>query len=92
MRALGRRGVGSARNRFCKESESRRSERTPGLPTRSTRRSLATFLLGNGKYGLAQMQNLDRLPATGAVIIAPPLKIVNGSGPPVRIIALVERS
>jgi len=51
-----------------------------------------SFLLGNDKYGLAQLQNLDRLPATGAVVIAPPLKIVGGSGSPVRVIALVERS
>jgi kynurenine formamidase len=51
-----------------------------------------SFLLGNDKYGLAQLQNLDRLPATGAVVIAPPLKIVGGSGSPVRVVALVERS
>ena len=50
-----------------------------------------TFFLGNGKYGLAQLQNLDRLPPTGAVVVAPPLKIVGGSGSPVRVIALVER-
>lgn len=48
------------------------------------------FLMGNNKYGLTQLQNLDRLPATGAVVIAPPLKIVKGSGSPVRVIALVE--
>ncbi|KHL18923.1 kynurenine formamidase [Mumia flava] len=50
-----------------------------------------SFLLGNDKYGLAQLQNLDQLPPTGAVVIAPPLKIVGGSGSPVRVIALVER-
>lgn len=49
-----------------------------------------TFLLGADKYGITQLQNLDRLPATGAVIIAPPLKIVGGSGSPVRVLALVE--
>lgn len=49
-----------------------------------------SFLLGNGKYGLAQLQNLHRLPATGAVVLAPPLKIVGGSGSPVRVLALVE--
>lgn len=49
------------------------------------------FLLGEGKYGLAQLQHLDRLPPTGAVVIAPPLKIVGGSGSPVRVLALVER-
>ncbi|MGO1509393.1 MAG: cyclase family protein [Actinomycetaceae bacterium] len=48
------------------------------------------FFLGNGKYGLAQLQNLDRLPVTGAVILTAPLKIVGGSGSPTRAIALVE--
>ena len=48
-------------------------------------------LLGAGKYGLTQLQNLARLPATGAVVIAGPLPIVGGSGSPCRAIALVER-
>lgn len=49
------------------------------------------FFMGAGKYGLAQLQNLDQLPTTGAVIIASPLKIVTGSGSPARVIALVEQ-
>ena len=49
------------------------------------------FLLGNGKYGLAQLQNLSALPPTGAVVVAAPLRIVGGSGSPVRVLALVER-
>ena len=49
-----------------------------------------SFLLGAGKYGLTQLQNLARLPATGAVVIAGPLPIVNGSGSPARVLALVE--
>jgi kynurenine formamidase len=49
------------------------------------------FLLGNGKFGLAQLQNLELLPPTGAVVIAAPLRIVGGSGSPVRVVALVER-
>ena len=48
-------------------------------------------LLGAGKYGLTQLQNLARLPATGAVVIASPLPIAGGSGSPCRAIALVER-
>ena len=44
---------------------------------------------GAGKFGLASLTNLDRLPATGAVVIAAPLKLVNGSGSPVRVLALV---
>lgn len=43
---------------------------------------------GNGKFGLASLCNLDQLPPTGAVIIAAPLKIVGGSGSPVRVLAL----
>ncbi|WP_405151353.1 cyclase family protein [Sphaerisporangium sp. NBC_01403] len=50
-----------------------------------------SFLLGAGKYGLTQLRNLDRLPVTGSVVIAPPLPIVGGSGSPVRVLALVER-
>ncbi|WP_084956344.1 cyclase family protein [Thermoactinospora rubra] len=50
-----------------------------------------SFLLGHDKYGLTQLRNLDRLPATGAVVIAPPLPIVGGSGSPVRVLALVDR-
>jgi kynurenine formamidase len=45
---------------------------------------------GAGKFGLASLCNLDRLPPTGAVVIAAPLKIVNGSGSPLRVLALVE--
>ncbi len=48
-------------------------------------------LMGNGKYGLTQLQNLAQLPPTGAVIIAGPLPIVTGSGAPARVLALVER-
>ena len=49
-----------------------------------------SYLLGNDKYGLTQLRNLDRLPATGAVVIAGPLPIVGGSGSPCRVLALVE--
>jgi kynurenine formamidase len=44
---------------------------------------------GAGKFGLASLCNLDRLPPTGAVVIAAPLKIVNGSGSPVRVLAIM---
>lgn len=49
------------------------------------------FLLGADKYGLTQLQNLVRLPPTGAVVVAAPLPIVGGSGSPARVLALVER-
>ena len=50
-----------------------------------------SFLLGHDKYGLTQLRNLDRLPPTGAVVVAAPLPIVHGSGSPARVLALVER-
>jgi kynurenine formamidase len=43
---------------------------------------------GAGKYGLASLCNLDRLPPTGAIVIAAPLKLVNGSGSPARVLAI----
>lgn len=46
---------------------------------------------GNSKYGLTQLRNLDKLPTTGAVVVAAPLPIVNGSGSPCRVLALVAR-
>jgi kynurenine formamidase len=45
---------------------------------------------GSGCFGLASLCNLDQLPPTGAVVIAAPLKIVGGSGSPLRVLALVE--
>ncbi len=47
-----------------------------------------TIMHGAGKFGLASLCNLDQLPATGAIVIAAPLKIVNGSGSPLRVIAI----
>jgi kynurenine formamidase len=41
--------------------------------------------------GLENVANLDRVPATGAWVIALPMKIAGGSGGPVRIVALVPR-
>jgi kynurenine formamidase len=49
------------------------------------------FMLGAGKYGLTQLANLDRLPPTGSVLIAAPLKITDGTGSPARVLALVPR-
>jgi kynurenine formamidase len=47
-----------------------------------------TLMHGAGRFGLASLRHLDQLPATGAVVIAAPLKIVRGSGSPLRVIAL----
>ena len=48
-----------------------------------------TFMHGAGRYGLQCLANLDLLPPTGSVVIAAPLKILRGSGSPVRALALV---
>jgi kynurenine formamidase len=45
---------------------------------------------GNGRHGLQWLTNLDLLLPTGAVILCPPLKIKQGSGSPLRVLALVE--
>ena len=50
------------------------------------------FMHGATKFGLASLTNLDKLPPKGAVILAAPLKIVKGSGSPLRVLALVEES
>ncbi|MCC6914272.1 MAG: cyclase family protein [Rhodospirillaceae bacterium] len=44
---------------------------------------------GAGRYGLQCLANLDLLPAVGAFVIAAPLKIADGSGSPLRVLALV---
>jgi len=54
---------------------------TPPFPNHAT-------MHGAGKFGLASLCNLDQLPPTGAVVIAAPLKIVDGSGSPLRVVAL----
>ena len=51
-----------------------------------------SYLLGAGKYGLTQLANLARLPATGSLLVVAPLKIVRGSGSPARVFALVPRA
>ena len=48
-------------------------------------------MLGAGKLGLTQLQNLDRLPPTGFALAVLPLPIVGGSGSPARVVALVEK-
>ncbi len=49
-------------------------------------------LLGAGKYGLTQLQNVAMLPPQGTVLIVAPLPITGGSGSPCRALALVERA
>jgi kynurenine formamidase len=49
-----------------------------------------SFLLGAGKYGLTQLANLAELPPTGALLVVAPLKLVDGTGSPSRVFALVD--
>ena len=46
-------------------------------------------LNGANIYGLENVANLDRLPPTGATVIALPMKITGGTGGPTRIIAVL---
>ena len=50
-----------------------------------------TRILGENRYGLASLCNLNRLPPTGALLFAAPLKIVKGTGSPLRVLALVAK-
>jgi kynurenine formamidase len=47
------------------------------------------FVLGAGRYGLTQLANLAELPPTGALIVVAPLKLVDGTGSPSRVLALI---
>ena len=47
------------------------------------------YMHGKGRYGLQCLTNLDLLPPKGSVILAAPLKIKQGSGSPLRVLALV---
>ena len=50
---------------------------------------LHNLLLGAGRLGLTQLANLDRLPATGALLVVAPLRLVGGTGSPSRVYAFV---
>ncbi|WP_283176623.1 cyclase family protein [Gemmobacter sp. 24YEA27] len=47
------------------------------------------LLHANNRFGLASLVNLDKLPAKGAILIAAPLKIKQGTGSPIRALALI---
>jgi kynurenine formamidase len=48
-----------------------------------------SYLLGAGKYGVTQLANLAELPPTGAVVVVAPLRLVDGTGSPARVLAFV---
>jgi len=43
----------------------------------------------HNRYGLSSLVNLEELPPKGAILIVAPLKIQDGTGSPVRVLALV---
>ena len=49
------------------------------------------ILHGAGRCGLQCLANLDLLPPTGTLLLAAPLKIRDGSGSPLRVLALAPR-
>jgi kynurenine formamidase len=48
-----------------------------------------SLMHGSGRFGLQCLVNLDLLPPTGSLLITAPLKILHGSGSPLRVLALV---
>ncbi|WP_343232577.1 cyclase family protein [Microvirga antarctica] len=49
-----------------------------------------SLMHGAGRFGLQCLTGLELLPPKGALLITPPLKILRGSGSPLRVLALVE--
>ena len=49
-----------------------------------------SYLLGAGKYGITQLANLGAAAPTGAIVVVAPLKLVRGTGSPVRVLRLVR--
>jgi kynurenine formamidase len=50
------------------------------------------YLHGAGKYGMSLLANLHRLPPTGAIVLAAPLRIGGGSGSPMRALGFVPHA
>ena len=69
---------------FLAEERGQASALEPNFPCHN-------MMHGANKCGLASLCNLDQLPPTGAVLIAAPLKIKDGSGSPARVLALVPQ-
>jgi len=48
------------------------------------------YTLAHSLYHLENVTNLDRIPASGAIVVVAPIKLEGGSGGPVRVFALVR--
>lgn len=49
------------------------------------------LLHANNRFGLASLANLSKLPAKGAILLVAPLKILRGTGSPIRALALAPK-
>lgn len=49
------------------------------------------YLHRDNSFGLVRLANLGQLPPKGAILIVTPLKIQNGTGSPIRALALVPQ-
>ena len=54
--------------------------------------TLRNFIEATGLRSIRRLPIFDHPPAKGAVLIAAPLKIENGTGSPIRALALVPRA
>ena len=62
----------------------------PGLDTDATKSMESeTYVLGNGHYQIEVMTNLNKLPPTGAWIVATWPKVKGGLGFPARVFAVL---
>lgn len=60
-------------------------------PGRNKKLTVHRIFHGAGKFHLENLTHLERVPPRGALLLAFPIPIVNGSGAPVRAVALVSR-
>jgi kynurenine formamidase len=63
----------------------------PGLATSQDDYSLESYVLAGNHYQIELLTNLDQVPATGAVVMIGAPKPQDGSGFPVRVLAIVPR-
>ncbi|MFT9016071.1 MAG: cyclase family protein [Acetobacter sp.] len=61
----------------------------PGIVTSKNDYSVETYILRNDHYQIELLANLDQLPARGALIAVGIPKVLNGTGFPVRAIAII---
>lgn len=66
---------------------------TPSIDNGSSEDFLVHRIVAEANvFGLENLTNLSNLPASGATLVALPMKIAKGSGAPVRVIAILPKS